>query len=50
MTNIINKNIYSRKRPSHPDDCQTKSKKFFKRKGRKSARQYLKNLLNKKGE
>jgi hypothetical protein len=51
MTNNINKSIYNRKRPSHPDDAQTKSKRFFKRKGRKSARQFLKKeLKNETGE
>jgi len=51
MTNNIPNKIYTRKKPSHPDECQTKSKRFFKRKGRKSARQYLKKeLKNEIGE
>ncbi|MDP8323325.1 MAG: hypothetical protein RAO94_13330 [Candidatus Stygibacter australis] len=29
---------YTRKRPSHPDTAHTKSKGWFKRKGRKSVR------------
>jgi len=39
------KKIYSVKRPSHPDDAHTRSKRFFKRKGRKRARKYLKKLI-----
>ena len=42
--------LYSAKRPSHPDDAQTKSKRFFKRKGRKRVRQMLKKILEKKDE
>ena len=44
------KKLYSAKRPAHPDDAHTKSKRFFKKKGRKRVRQALKKMLNKKGE
>lgn len=33
---------YTRKRPSHPDTAHTKSKAWFKRKGRKSVRKFEK--------
>jgi len=33
---------YNRKRPAHPDEAHTKSKKWFKRKGRKALRKLLK--------
>lgn len=38
------KKEYNRKRPSHPDDVHTKSKRFFKRKGRKRNRKYHKKI------
>ncbi|MBD3311029.1 MAG: hypothetical protein GF349_00850 [Candidatus Magasanikbacteria bacterium] len=44
------KKHYTRRRPAHPDDAHTKSKRFFKRKGRKRVRRYLKESLRKKGE
>ena len=37
---------YNRKRPSHPDSSHTKSKRFFKRKGRKRVRKYHKKILH----
>jgi hypothetical protein len=40
----LGKKVYSMKKPAHPDDAQTKAKRFFKRKGRKRARQYVKKL------
>ncbi len=40
-----NKKLYTIKRPSHPDTAQTKSKRFFKKKGRKRVRAYLKKQL-----
>ncbi|MEI7543055.1 MAG: hypothetical protein WCJ94_07385 [bacterium] len=40
----VNKKIYTMKRPSHPDDAQTKAKRFFKTKGRKRARQAIKKM------
>jgi len=40
------KKLYSRKRPAHPDECHTKNKRWFKKKGRKSLRKYLKQNLN----
>ena len=36
------KKLYSRKRPAHPDEAHTTSKRWFKRKGRKAVRRYLK--------
>jgi len=42
--------VYNIKRPSHPDDAHTKSKRFFKKKGRKKIRQYLKKMLKKEVE
>lgn len=38
--------LYNRKRPSHPDTSHTKSKKWFKKKGRKKVRKYLKEEVN----
>lgn len=40
----VNKKIYTLKRPSHPDDAQTKAKRFFKTKGRKRASQAIKKM------
>lgn len=40
---MSNSKRYTRKRPSHPDEEHTKSKRFFKRKGRKRARKFEKN-------
>ena len=34
--------IYNRKRPAHPDAAHTKSKSWFKQKGRKAVRRFLK--------
>ena len=34
--------LYNRKRPAHPDEAHTKSKRWFKKKGRKRVRKYLK--------
>ena len=36
--------IYNTKRPAHPDDAHTKSKRWFKQKGRKRVRQQLKKI------
>jgi hypothetical protein len=41
------KKLYSLSRPAHPDDAHTKAKRFFKKKGRKKARKYLKHELTK---
>jgi|YelNatPaOPRAMG01_1025707.scaffolds.fasta_scaffold33738_5 hypothetical protein len=41
----IGKKIYYVKKPSHPAEAHTKSKRFFKKKSRKKARSYLKKLL-----
>jgi hypothetical protein len=40
---------YTRKRPSHPDDCHSKpkTKRFFKRKGRKRVRKFYKKEIEK---
>lgn len=35
---------YNKKRPAHPDDAHTKSKRWFKQKGRKRLRKDLKNI------
>ena len=43
------KKLYSSKRPSHPDDAHTKSKKFFKKKGRKRVRKMLKKMTDENG-
>jgi len=41
----INKKWYTRKRPSHPDDCHSPpAKRWFKRKGRKRVRKKLKSV------
>jgi len=37
--------LYNRKRPAHPDNAHTKSKSWFKQKGRKSLRLAQKNEL-----
>jgi hypothetical protein len=39
--------LYNRKRPAHPADNHTKSKRWFKKQGRKSTRKYFKNELRK---
>lgn len=44
---FIGKKIYSIKKPAHPADAHTKSKRFFKKKSRKKARAYLKKVLTK---
>jgi len=36
---------YNRKRSAHPDDAHTKSKRWFKQKGRKSLRKHMKHDL-----
>ncbi len=41
----VPKKLYTVKRPSHPDDAQTKAKRFFKTKGRRRVRQLLKKEL-----
>ncbi len=41
------KKLYSRKRPAHPDDLHTSSKRWFKKKGRKAVRKHLKDDLQK---
>ena len=35
------KKLYSRKRPAHPDEAHTSSKRWFTKKGRKAVRRYL---------
>jgi len=40
-----NKKLYSRKRPSHPDEAHSKSKRWFKQKGRKMVRKHLKTVV-----
>jgi len=45
----VGKKIYSAKRPAHPDDAHTKAKRFFKRKGRKRARQAIKKMMRTDG-
>ena len=42
------KKLYSRKRPAHPDDAHSTSKRWFKKKGRKAVRKHLKHDLQKK--
>ena len=39
--------IYNRKRPAHPEAAHTKSKNWFKRKSRKSARKLFKEEIKK---
>ncbi|MCF7859238.1 MAG: hypothetical protein K9N07_07935 [Candidatus Cloacimonetes bacterium] len=39
------KKLYTRKRPSHPDDAHTFSKRWFKKKSRKAVRKYLSRKL-----
>jgi hypothetical protein len=41
----VGKKLYSAKKPAHPDDAHTKAKRFFKRKGRKRARQLVKKIM-----
>lgn len=36
---------YNRKRPAHPDEAHSKSKRWFKQKGRKRVRKHLKDEL-----
>lgn len=36
------KKLYTRKRPAHADGMHTKSKRWFKKKGRKALRKFLK--------
>ena len=42
-----NAKVYTRKKPAHPDEAHTKSKRWFKQKGRKSARRFYKTELAK---
>ena len=37
--------LYTRKRPAHPDEAHTNSKRWFKKKGRKAVRKHLKHEL-----
>jgi hypothetical protein len=39
--------LYQRKRPAHPDEAHTDAKRWFKRKGRKAVRKFLKVELKK---
>ncbi len=39
------KKLYTRKRPAHPDEAHTTSKRWFKKKGRKMVRKHLKRKL-----
>ncbi|HNW99944.1 MAG TPA: hypothetical protein PLE74_01780 [Candidatus Cloacimonadota bacterium] len=39
--------LYQRKRPAHPDEAHTEAKRWFKRKGRKAVRKFLKTQLKK---
>ncbi len=39
------KKLYSRKRPAHPDEAHTSSKRWFKKKGRKAVRRHLKDEI-----
>ena len=41
------KKLYTRKRPAHPDEAHTTSKRWFKKKGRKAVRKHLKQELEK---
>ncbi len=40
------KKLYTRKRPAHPDEAHTTSKRWFKKKGRKALRKHLKHELD----
>jgi len=42
-----NARVYTRKRPAHSDDAHTKNKRWFKQKGRKSARRFFKTEMQK---
>lgn len=44
------KKLYSLTRPAHPDDAHTKAKRFFKKKGRRKARRFLKKEITKETE
>jgi hypothetical protein len=44
------KQLYTKKRPAHPDELHTDAKRWFKRKGRKAVRKHLKQELEKLGE
>lgn len=39
------KKLYTRKRPAHPDEAHTASKRWFKKKGRKAVRKHLKSEM-----
>jgi len=41
------KKLYSRKRPAHPDNAHHSAKRWFKKKGRKSVRKFLRQQLAK---
>ena len=41
------KKLFTRKRPAHPDEAHTTSKRWFKRKGRKAVRKHLKREMEK---
>lgn len=40
--------FYNRKRPAHPDSAHSKSKSWFKQKGRKAVRKFLKEEMRRK--
>ena len=42
---MSSKKLYTRKRPAHPDEAHTTSKRWFKKKGRKAVRKHLKQEL-----
>jgi len=44
------KKLYTRKRPAHPDEAHTTSKRWFKQKGRKAVRKHLKRELENEKE
>ena len=41
------KKLYTIKRPSHPEESHTMAKRYFKKKGRKRVRKFLKEQLRK---
>ncbi|MBC8416562.1 MAG: hypothetical protein H8E11_09040 [Candidatus Cloacimonetes bacterium] len=44
------KKLYNRKRPAHPDEAHTTSKRWFKKKGRKAVRKHLQREIENKRE
>lgn len=40
----MNQKEYNKKRPSHPETAHTKSKRYFKKKGRKRVRKESKDI------